>query len=41
MDNYRERLIDVALARYIERDQPLPVDLEAKLSELGVIVPLL
>ena len=35
------RLINVAIVRYIERDQPVPVDLEARLSELGVIVPLL
>ena len=42
MDNiYISRLIHVAIVRYIERDQPVPVDLEAKLSECGIIVPLL
>ena len=38
---YISRLINVAICRYIERDQPVPVDLEAKLSECGVIVPLM
>lgn len=38
---YVSRLINVALVRYVERDQPVPVDLEAKLMSLGVIVPLL
>lgn len=36
--NYAHRLITVALVRYIYRDMPIPVDLEAALAAEGVIV---
>ena len=38
MNIYTSRLLNIAIRRYCERDLPIPVDLQAKLAECGIIV---